>query len=609
MYEYAAFIWNDGDRRQNELALRLSRDLLASRRGSWECAFRQPGIRVYHAGVRVGTNEASHLSGDQGVIVGKIFDKSAEAHVCMTATFADAQSRRIMRTKGRHLLEHYWGRYVAFLHEPMSEVRRVVVDPCGGLPCLLMTVDGVSILCSRPQTYTSIGISLSVNWPYLAGHVVVPGLQIRESGIEGVSEIIGGECVEFSPSGMKRQLYWDPMQISQTDVVEDAATAEELLRTTAMDCVCTWASTYGSLVHTLSGGLDSSIVLACMANAPKRADITCLNYVFNNAEGDEREFARAAAQLASCELVEHHLDPSQVRLGSMLKIVPAVRPWCYRYYIEHSHIERSTAQERHGRAIFSGGGGDQIFYNTYVNLALRDFVSRRGLAKQLGLIAWDVARIQGQSIWSILRKEVTAGLLGKPFLPYREFSEYASVVSPDVIASVDWQERFTPPWLSESSNLPAGKFWQVFSLSIPPVFYDPLGQPDDPEQAKPLRSQPLMEVSLRIPTYTLIEGGWDRALARRAFSDIVPASIIRRRTKGGLGDHCSKYMQANLAFVREMLIDGELAKRGILKKADIEQMLSDSNPTLKEDFLSLEDHVSTEAWLTRWTESRRRAAA
>ena len=54
-------------------------------------------------------------------------------------------------------------------------------------------------------------------------------------------------------------------------------------------------------------------------------------------------------------------------------------------------------------------------------------------------------------------------------------------------------------------------------LRQPFDFYDPLGQGNEAERISPLFSQPLMELCLRIPTYVLTEGGWDRAVARRAF--------------------------------------------------------------------------------------------
>jgi hypothetical protein len=44
----------------------------------------------------------------------------------------------------------------------------------------------------------------------------------------------------------------------------------------------------------------------------------------------------------------------------------------------------------------------------------------------------------------------------------------------------------------------------------------------------PLRSQPLLELCLRITPYTLIDDGRDRALARRAFLKLCPGARKER---------------------------------------------------------------------------------
>lgn len=48
--------------------------------------------------------------------------------------------------------------------------------------------------------------------------------------------------------------------------------------------------------------------------------------------------------------------------------------------------------------------------------------------------------------------------------------------------------------------------------------YNPLERETDPVRLSPLCSQPLMELSLRIPVDVLTVGGRDRAIARQAFS-------------------------------------------------------------------------------------------
>jgi asparagine synthase (glutamine-hydrolysing) len=136
---------------------------------------------------------------------------------------------------------------------------------------------------------------------------------------------------------------------------------------------------------------------------------------------------------------------------------------------------------------------------------------------------------------------------------------------------------------------------------MPPAYYGSFQWSGDLERILPLISQPLVELCLRIPTYHLIHGGSDRALARRAFEADLPRQIVRRYAKGRADQNIRNILDANLPFVREILLDGILVRRGLLDRANLELYLSrEDSPA---DFQYNEivyEHVSTEAWLRKW---------
>ncbi len=60
-----------------------------------------------------------------------------------------SESERIAATAGQHLIERYWGRYVAVICEPGSEGgAHILRDPTGGLPCFLAEFRGVRLAFS-----------------------------------------------------------------------------------------------------------------------------------------------------------------------------------------------------------------------------------------------------------------------------------------------------------------------------------------------------------------------------------------------------------------------------------------------------------------------------
>lgn len=117
----------------------------------------------------------------------------------------------------------------------------------------------------------------------------------------------------------------------------------------------------------------------------------------------------------------------------------------------------------------------------------------------------------------------------------------------------------------------------------------------------PLLSQPLVELCLRIPTYVLIRSGRDRAVARRAFERDLPTGIVRRQAKGRTDQHVRNILDANLDFLRELLLDGLLVRHGFLNRAALELYLGrERSPADFQYAEILQEHACTEAWLRRW---------
>ncbi|MFN3631183.1 MAG: asparagine synthase-related protein, partial [Casimicrobiaceae bacterium] len=132
-------------------------------------------------------------------------------------------------------------------------------------------------------------------------------------------------------------------------------------------------------------------------------------------------------------------------------------------------------------------------------------------------------------------------------------------------------------------------------------YYDPFEQATAPELVHPLFSQPLVELCLRLPTYLLAHGGRGRALARNAFATDLPPQVANRRSKGGMEEHITAVLHANIDFVRGLLLEGELSRRGMLDRPKVEQLLSGRPTTLVCSPSQIHGLIAVEAWLSRWT--------
>ncbi len=261
--------------------------------------------------------------------------------------------------------------------------------------------------------------------------------------------------------------------------------------------------------------------------------------------------------------------------------------------------------------LFSAAGGDGLFYQNNAAPAAIDFRRRHGVNGTLLRVALEAAQVDSITIWDVLKRALKDVAIRERVRPLVDAGKYQTLVNPELVQSLRESDRFVHPWFRDVDGLSPGKFWHLLTISVPPPFYDPMGnREEDPETVYPLTSQPLVELCLRIPTYVLIHGGWDRAIVRKAFENDVPPSIIRRRGKGESTHNIREIFERNLPFIRESLLDGLMVREGLLDRAQLAKSLTVPRSLQTHAFVEIvTQHLCTEAWLRQWSERRQRIAA
>lgn len=587
----------------------------------WTCDVDQPRAKVFHRAVSPGASRAHLLHNGRGVVLGTLFRRqppSDDSAVSKPVSLAEQESAGIIQSQGRDLISGYWGRYVAILSDATAPVTRIIRDPSGHLPCYRARASGIRIYFSRLSDYSQLDVGpLSVNWDYMAARMVLSSLQGRETGLNEIEELHAGECDAVGNEATRSEFYWHPVRLARLPPLEDPAQAASRLRATAKACIHSWASCYPSVLHRLSGGLDSAVVLGCLRDARSRPQITCVTYFPEEEDagedGDEREYARAAARQAECNLIEVPRTPTS-RLSLMSDMGEFPVPMIFNSRnVEENALERQLAQDHGAGARFGGEGGDQLFFQSPMVASVGDSLWYRGMSRSLFRRVRDVARAEQLSVWRVLHQGISEGLLGSPWDAYGEVIQAAEFVSPEVLVKIrqadSLRTRFMHPWFSTASSLPHGKLWHILWLSTAPHFYTALAREGDPERVEPLTSQPLTELCLQIPTFVLTAGGKDRALARQAFARDVPAGILERRHKSSIESFIRRSLLNNIQFVRETLLDGVLVRQRLLDRKPLEVALSGRHERIVSAPTALFDFLGVEVWIRRWTRGRSGANA
>ncbi len=167
--------------------------------------------------------------------------------------------------------------------------------------------------------------------------------------------------------------------------------------------------------------------------------------------------------------------------------------------------------------------------------------------------------------------------------------------------------------LLEMDGVPLGRFSVIYGLfmmtsalsEIPFAF----GSPSDPASISPLSSQPLVELSLQLASFLHIRGGRQRAVARHAFSDLLPPFVTNRVGKGTNMHWLHSLVSAQRPFLEETLLDGLMVRAGILDRRKLESVLSPTVSSTKVGVLDVIRMLYIEAWLRLWDYRTLRAAA
>lgn len=613
MLRYLAVTWNPSSLSQARLAHTVQSRLLEND-SAWRQSLDQEGLWVFTASPRPGAMESTLLHDGAGIVVGSLFRRAEDGESGVQARQLDRhETAQISRSGGRHLVDAYWGSYVAFLGGPSPGCYDVLVAPMSSLPCYMTSLDGLTVFYSRTEDFAQLGlVPLSVSWDCLLAHIVFKHVYCAETAIKEITEVLPGERVQIAGSLISRALLWNPFHLPEPDSSQDPERVAQRIRNTLKCVTHALVAGHDRILHLLSGGLDSSIVLACLADAPTRPAITCLNQRSTDANGDERYFARLVAEPRRCRLIE--LERSlDIHLETILRSARTANPFHHLQELIVGNPATALAHADGATAISTGTFGDAIFFRRPGRAAPAEYLFRRGVDRQLFRVALWAALLDRTSIWRTLGYAIRQQFLGERRSYWRlrqdlEASwEHTPLINREAASSVPSGTRFLHPWFHDVKDASPGKLWQVLLVTVGTVD-NPLAAPDGPQLIDPTMNQLLAEICLTTPVYIHLQGGWDRAMARKAFASELPAAVLKRTSKGGGERYINSLFSRNLPFFRELLLDGILVRERILAKKPLETFLGGEPARMRESVADLFGYLSKEAWLRSWADATSRGA-
>jgi asparagine synthase (glutamine-hydrolysing) len=448
-------------------------------------------------------------------------------------------------------------------------------------------------------------LRFSIDWSCLAAFIYARDAQIRRTSLLGVTELLAGDAVEITENSVRQYAAWDPCKIVRTRSVDDYEEARRLIGPATQYSVDAWASVYSSIILRLSGGLDSAVVLGSLKRSPRRPAILCAHQFSDHPHDDERAYARLAANAADVPMSELPRSADGEEFSSMLVNGQELPRPSIQALFGRADLEAVTkiATESRAETAWTGQGGDHLFFQAHSSLGAADYVSRRGIDSGFAKAVFDSANISREPYYSVLR---SAWKLGRSRAPWtsvdiRNFkNRKAPFLNPDSLPQ-ELESYMAHPWTTEATDIPKGKQFQISILADVLNRHRPTPLIEPVDEHHPLLSQPLIELCLQIPTYHLLHGGRQRALARDAFADRVPREILQREDKGVTTTYVTDTIRRSETFISDVLLNGLLARHQLICRDELDPYIVQGQSIGLDHIWPLLACIAAELWVRRWT--------
>lgn len=542
-----------------------------------ECRLSLRGLTLY-----VGRETPSLELPGVGLIVGQVFPKAGEAfNITPSAASGHPNPEQL-------LLDRYWGEHIAiFGGRGTDEPTSILRDPSGGVPCIYSVDARGGFVASDVSIAEALGLyERQVDWDEITHSLVFPHWRSARTALRGIRELLPGCMMRMTGRGVVEQAAWSPWDFVRPGQRHrcpvEAATC---VRAAVTKAVSAWASLDGSVLLELSGGLDSSIVGACLRDT--EAKVACCTLTTPLSGTDERPYARHVADLLGSALHTLHIGADVLNLDyppPAGAVMPGMTP-----VQERVDAALTAAAENHGaRSFMSGAGGDTVF--CFLGNASPAADAFRHAGPRAGFTAvYNISALHGCTVPRATRLTARKLLRGpKPSRPANLafLSQDAKLIEP-----------MPHPWLDAPRNARIGDREWIAALAGTQCYPDGTARNRFRPVRFPLLAQPVMEACLRVPTWMWVAGGRNRAIARDAFADKLPPPVLNRRSKGSYvpfaGLLYARYRTDMLRFLEH----GELASRRLLDVPALRTFMGSDAPPKDVSFLRAFDLCMIENWV------------
>jgi asparagine synthase (glutamine-hydrolysing) len=431
----------------------------------------------------------------------------------------------------------------------------------------------------------------------------------------GIWSLPAGHCGTFAGGRLRVRKYWD--MTYEPEYLPEAEWVSRV-REAVLGSVRRQMVSDVPLGSFLSGGIDSTAIVAAMAGATDRP-VTAYSIGFSPEDlpyeiaPDDARYARLVADQFDVDLHPEILRADIVEL--LPKLVwhmdePVADPAAITTYLICS------AASQRLKVVLSGMGGDEVFAGYPRYLAARfgrlaDVVPkparsafRRGIEGRLTLGRPGRLRGPRRNLLKLLR-----GIDLSPderYLAYRAYyrdEELERVLSPELRSSLNGHDPFAlhrsflsqaadQHWLNRFLYLDLKTFLPCLNLT----YTDKMSMAASVEVRVPLLDDEIIALSGRLPPSLKLRRMTRKYAFKRSMEGLIPSEVIWR-PKAGFGAPIRAWLVGELKpMIDDLLSPSSVAARGLLDPAEVQTLIRDNDAGRADNALRIWALLTLELW-------------
>jgi asparagine synthase (glutamine-hydrolysing) len=495
---------------------------------------------------------------------------------------------------GPRCVEPLRGMFAFAIWDERERTLLLARDRLGIKPLFYTRVDGRLAFASELKALLALpGIPREIDHAALDNYFAQMSTPSSQSILAGIRKLEPGHVLLSSPArALRTYRYW------RFEPAPDRSRSEsyfvERLRELLEESVRLHMVSDVPVGAFLSGGLDSSAVVATMARLAPRS-LQTFSVGFRESAYDESRHARELARRVGAEHHELVLEPDV--FGILDEVAWHLdEPFGDVSALPTFVLSRLAAE--HVKVVLSGDGGDELFggYERYLveRRERRYELVPRTIRRAIGAVATRLPQgTRGRGFLrhlaldyphryldatTLFRREDRQRLLGQP----------AGAAPPE---RLEFLRRSRQHWLTSLQALDLHFYLPLDILTK----VDRMSMAHSLEARVPLLDHRLVEFAASVPPQLNVRGGTTKYLFRRAIEGLVPPDVLRR-PKHGFAVPLERWLRGGLtSCTDEILLGDSTRRRGILDPAFVTQVVARHRRGQELD-LHLWSMISFELW-------------